>query len=1010
MTDPSVDDLHYGHVGHALYDQENRQWLFNRQPGRRRILRPLGDIESSGVEAASADPLETVGNASTLDEQKKRLLAANPELRAAEAFVTRDAQISETLTAVVAKYDALRGDLLAFGRAADVDNRGSKGTIRVAAIPGGTAGQSLRLVQERFEKQGWGEDKSVWLNVPSLGLGETGWWSGNGAPIQQLCFANQPDERGTFLAVRTAKSVHIFRPRFRRVSVAALKDPGSHSKLPSSRLEVSPVVSLVLRPGEPTYADVTFNPDYQRQFATITQEGKWAVWDIEGSKQKRFTFKTIQTKSGHLREEGNTARYDGWGRILWAANVNTVVVCNRRLLEIVDFQGHSLRLDASSLRLMRTSSWILDLRRDPQDSSRVLLLTSTHLLVIRIPSLEEDKDEVAHGALILLSWRHFRNNEDITLQLSAMVDNEDTVIFLRSQEDHGVTVFRYTQNSETASLPFSPSDPTVLYLSAVGDDQKPTHSLVRNISFQLLDYGETSRTRVPGPGNGFRDHGVMFYNVYMLLNNLEVNRRLVFLYDPSSDPTNSPWASQPSIEVPSWTKRSMQQSSSRVKHDSFIVADDLIDSDDELTVAPWLRPAKFPRKGSDSADVSHTSSDDSLTVDKSRVCEFLDDPKEYERENVSTLIAESADRLQATPDPEEHHYDTLWQYFGGELAVADIDETEESFANLLRSFGTHEGQEASLLLQQVGSASQLGLPDYEDGKPSFLKIYDTVIKSWLSTLPKAIPPKVRLANSQLAREVAAQLCFASTSIKIQQPEQQQEPQQEPELDLSLIQDADFVSPSKSARKNKGRASQEYFSIPSSQSGSYGSSQPSALLLTPEATPSLVSGSSFSSGMSTLSDGSFARLRQYTTFDRQIPSLPRQMNRLLSHWAPGTDPASYSYEATKAATSQIDAMEEEGMSQKERAKLHRKAEKHLRRQRRETAAHLASQSQSQAMTPLVSHHPRSSPGPASVGPAGSSQFPASSQFTPSQKFPASQPVPGQFSGRPKKKIKRRIEGF
>lgn len=433
MTDPGVDDLHYGHFGQPVYDVENRTWVFKRSPGVRRVFHPVGHRQIE-VPATISRPVCRVSSAAELDNQESHLLALFPEFQAAAPLLGRLAQVSNAIEAVATTFDPLTGDLLACGRAADVDNKHGKGTIGFVASPGGVAGESLRLVRRQVERHGWSQDKSTWLKVPTLRHGDVGWWPGTGTPILQVTSAVQDGDRSTFLAVRSARSIHIFRPLYHRQPVAPATGPVSSLPLPASRLEASPLLCLNSAPLEPGYADVAFNPWYQRQFGTLDQEGHWTVYNIEGRRGKKRHYRLVKAMEGLLEppvtksdiQEGTIpGNYDGWGRILWVNDVTTVLVCNRRIVQVADFQGRLVYLSPSSLRLARTSSWILDVRRDPSDPGRILVLTSTHLLVVKVPvPTKSDEGEGWVDADVLLSWRHFVHEEDTTMQIHAFVDEE----------------------------------------------------------------------------------------------------------------------------------------------------------------------------------------------------------------------------------------------------------------------------------------------------------------------------------------------------------------------------------------------------------------------------------------------------------------------------------------------------------------------------------------------------------------------------------------------------------
>jgi RNA polymerase I-specific transcription initiation factor RRN6 len=169
----------------------------------------------------------------------------------------------------------------------------------------------------------------------------------------------------------------------------------------------------------------------------------------------------------------------------------------------------------------------------------------------------------------------------------------------------------------------------------------------------------------------------------------------------------------------------------------------------------------------------------------------------------------------------------------------------------------------------------------------------------------------------------------------------------------------------------------------------------------------------------------ARLSKHLKFrDESIPhtSIPASVERLLSHWQPGTDPHDYEWDATERANRAELLDEDRKLAEKAR----RRKERREKKQQRENDL-MRTQPSSQPFTFVkpASFH-RSSPGPMLGGIGSSSQIP-SQPFTrvplPGTGIPSSQPrfnpfvaqsqvEPGKYGGRPdkKKKKKNRMSGF
>jgi RNA polymerase I-specific transcription initiation factor RRN6 len=258
---------------------------------------------------------------------------------------------------------------------------------------------------------------------------EKGFWVEDAVPIQQICFA-QGDNRASFLAVRLPMKTRIFRPVYHDRRKSAVRSP--LYELPSSRIDPHPILSISPdQTGGAPHADVTFNPDYQRQFGIVDQKGNWSIWDIDGGSRRVSKYTASCTILGPLRgsQDGieNTepmTQEDGWARILWVGDVNTVVVCNRRELKVFDISGNQFTaLKSPELMAEHAADWILDVKKHPLYAHRFFVLTSTHLFLAVVTCKKDvlGNSDMEPGARILLSWTHFRGLEDITLQLCTPV-------------------------------------------------------------------------------------------------------------------------------------------------------------------------------------------------------------------------------------------------------------------------------------------------------------------------------------------------------------------------------------------------------------------------------------------------------------------------------------------------------------------------------------------------------------------------------------------------------------
>jgi RNA polymerase I-specific transcription initiation factor RRN6 len=90
--------------------------------------------------------------------------------------------------------------------------------------------------------------------------------------------------------------------------------------------------------GKRAHAHVAFNPWYEKQFGIIDEGGRWRVYDLEGAQARdwriRSNVKVVEMGKGYVGAEGGT----GWGRLLWGADVNSVIACDRKRAGLFDIR------------------------------------------------------------------------------------------------------------------------------------------------------------------------------------------------------------------------------------------------------------------------------------------------------------------------------------------------------------------------------------------------------------------------------------------------------------------------------------------------------------------------------------------------------------------------------------------------------------------------------------------------------------------------------------------------
>ena len=360
----------------------------------------------------------------------KKLLAAYPQFASGSPSIGALAQESETFEEVTSTQDAFKSELLAFGDVAVVGptTSGTK-TIPVAAVVGGIAGNTLRIIrmnQKRLDRRG---DTDTHVELSTLENGIESSWKRYDGPIQQLCFAKATKGRETWLAVRCQVTVDVIPLSINaegNVEGLGLQlDHGLGLADELLELDYSSLFIPVGRTGGFPHVDVSFNPWNPQQLALLDRKGHWSVWSLEQRVQRKGLWEAILKASGHLHtelsegQEASDASNDEWGRITWLGNARTVLVAARSVLATISFSDPPRQMNIQGISSKQPEEIILEVKRSTFDLDQIFLLTSTRILWLRY-HVQEDPgglDVKAH-AHILLSWKHFRDPTDLSLKLS----------------------------------------------------------------------------------------------------------------------------------------------------------------------------------------------------------------------------------------------------------------------------------------------------------------------------------------------------------------------------------------------------------------------------------------------------------------------------------------------------------------------------------------------------------------------------------------------------------------
>ncbi|KAL5400066.1 hypothetical protein PMIN06_001047 [Paraphaeosphaeria minitans] len=977
MTDDSPNDLNTGHFGIPAYNLETSRWAFVRT--------------STGACFRQLDPWKVVvppairfpapRNPRTLRDARKatKSLARDfPELVPASEHASELEPVSAAATASINAHDATVGQLMSFGTMTPLSNRAHLAK-RAVALPAGEGGNILRLQLLSKEKRGWGSgaisDSLCYLDCLSW-KGDRGFWSQDATAIQQVCFA-QPERSGSFLAVRLPQRVALFRPTYRH-RPAAVKS--RLYDLPPSAIDCRPFHSVCIKEtGNIPHADVAFNPHYQRQFAIVDQNSSWSVWDIDGTQRNYIVtcaasgiMLAVEDGDKDQEEDLEPRREDGWARIMWVGDANTVLVCNRKRMELIDLKQPTRSLSIPQVihwppTKSQSLSWILDVKRHPLlDEKQFFVLTSTRLYLFAVISDESRGSPSDLDAAIVLSWTHFRGTEDVTLQLHTQsISDEEAVVFIHSRLNTLITVYRLVDQTSLGA-PYRTFGPTMLRLDNFDDAQISKLFIDLNLArVDLKDILGDSR----GVGDDYMDRGIHFYQLSAVFDDFSVAQTMLCsLGHDSSDGTLE------DVESTSWATvvRPVVVRSKNVidsDEDDFVEPDDPTRSDEPHLKHEFQQLKQYKKDAYSSRDVfnftdmyENIGSHNPFPLPRA-LSESID---------VVSLMEEVKWRLEREENVEPFTLGTLQEYAEATVTVEDIEDASTKLQGLLST----KQYVSSLEPQMIASDLVLGLGDQGAQASSLSSVYDLVLQNWLASLPGAIPARIRQSKERSVRRLAAGLLLASTRIR-HSIDQRNRPAYHPSSNQHVaVERSSPPHPS----------SQVDWRFQSSQPGDPISSD------TPRT-------------LNTAPSGSLYRLSKHLYMNNVTPpEVPASINQVLSHWQLQADPFTYDWEGTERAFAEEIELEQEGMPKK-RERARRKKERQAKRQRRENELFTGrvetgrTESQPQLL--------RSSPGPAA--PAVSSQ-PAPSQ---SQLFVVqSQVEPGKHGGRPmkKKKIKSRMGGF
>ena len=241
------------------------------------------------------------------------------------------------------------------------------------------------------------------------------------------------------------------------------------------------------------------------------------------------------------------------------------------------------------------------------------------------------------------------------------------------------------------------------------------------------------------------------------------------------------------------------------------------------------------------------------------------------------------------------------EFGGSSIAVSDIDEASMRVLDMFSA----KNSDGFLELRPIAANHILALTDKDATvSPTVLSIYDTILQYWITSLPSEVSAAVRQRKEHLARRIAAELVFSSTRFRYHEESPPVPEQQLPSQESGIT----FPDSSSQPIFSQPGPSQPQFTIP---------------IIPPRPPPS-----------STHVQDPLNRLAKHLYMEPCRPTpIPPHISKILSHWLPGTDPSTYSWEATEDAVQGEFEWQDEAAQQK-REKARRKQERKEKRQRKE----------------------------------------------------------------------------
>ncbi|EGE86163.2 hypothetical protein BDDG_09108 [Blastomyces dermatitidis ATCC 18188] len=768
MGDHRTNTLQYGHLGSATYLPDIQVWEFSRKIDKEPSLVFYGHVKCAFPAPATPGARIEIQDSDRLltNKDEDALLKVRPELAPGLGLLRRHEASSRAITAAVAKFDPQVSNLLAIGNAINLDRRGGRGdsTVPIAVLVCGDSAASIQLVELDDEGIAWPPDSDGLVKVPTLHSRQKALWMGTAGPVQQICFAETVDEKSTWLAVRFLQSSIVFRPQRNKLPISVHYDDMDFMRenLEDTRLDANPVLEIpISSTGGVPHADITFNPWYQQQIAVVDRLGNWTIWDI--GKQRQSTYWHADPgPSGRLDgERTKRDHYDGWAAISWVGNVHKLLVCDRRNIALYRIETDPMQHYAVDVNIQQESEWILDIKRSQSNLSNIFVLTTTQILWLHVnsddfssSSQRGDGQEIT----VLLSWRHFRDPEDTSLQLAPVLIQNSLSLIIYSQLNNMAQVFRFAFSPDDPSIPLSVADPFFLPLPTSNNrDPKALEPSPESVYFSSLIFQQIVNSIVTDPTNGSKTLTlVKFIGQH---SNLEVIESLYVAKADGGDETYEQFSSTP-------PQVKTEKSSKLVDDDDDFIVDDL----NAVVLPPYAGRRYWNRSRNSREQLIRASPYGENWVDlyelaSSAVTEqignrgrsTMSEKGSQTFNNWLEDLTANFEELVLGDSALSSNSRTMLDILPSSPFLDDIDRSTHDFDRFVTRLEDPVqnmlplGYEITHLPMSYYPPSNISIPDTGSRRmipTNITKLYDSLVRDWLFPLPGDFPNKIRMAKEK----------------------------------------------------------------------------------------------------------------------------------------------------------------------------------------------------------------------------------------------------------------------